>query len=167
MENGFYVFRTCKKCKNIDKFSISKRELAFQLFNEKEIWNTPCSKCSSEKCESVGFNNVEIDDELWKEWSTNDELNFFDQDEDVIIAEEKYLPIIVSLIDKPDISNWKKITLLSALCIVYHSQFSAKQYNVELIEKLEKELMLRKTVIFESEHYIEPTLFEFIRSKIL
>jgi hypothetical protein len=166
MENEFFVLRTCKKCNNTDKLFVSKRELVFELFDKNKIWNTPCTKCGKIECSSVGFSQPEIDEDLWSEWARNDELSFMSQDEDLIIAEEKYLPKILLLLDSTNISNWKRIILASALCVLYRSAYDYRELKPELVDKIGKELIKHKDIVIQSKSYIMDKLFTFVQSNL-
>ncbi|MBO9701371.1 MAG: hypothetical protein J7604_14270 [Sporocytophaga sp.] len=60
----YKIDRTCKDCKNIDSFPLTKLEAAFDLFDHQKIWNADCSKCGSKNCQSTSWQGPELNQEL-------------------------------------------------------------------------------------------------------
>ncbi len=148
--------RTCKDCNHIDIYPVTKIEAAFEGSNSSKIWKMPCSKCGSKNCSGVSYSIVSIDQELLDIWGKDSKLFFLSQDEELILAEIDYLPIILKAIDEGNYLKGKIEVLIEALCVLlYDNTVKRKEYSKEYIEAGEEiatmvrpELIKRKDMVF-------------------
>jgi len=140
----FKIVRTCKNCNNKDEYTISKIEAAFSL-KDKIIKNKPCTKCSSDKWSSVSYSRPELDKELLDKCGADPNLYFMDQDEDIILAEEENLPLLLEAIDKKIYPKPKLNILLSAICILaYDNIIASEEYT--FTENQQRKILADKVI---------------------
>ncbi|MEN2399289.1 hypothetical protein GKZ90_0005845 [Flavobacterium sp. MC2016-06] len=173
----YQLIRTCKDCKNEDAFEFTKIQSAFKLYDSNEIWKKNCSKCNSLNCSSLHHPFVKLDKEVLDIWGNDEKLYLNPQDEEIILAEMHYLPIILTAINEGKYLNSKINVLIESICILLYdntvicNDFS-KQENKER-EKNAKiilpELIKIKNKIKESEEnimeYIKVVVFPQIEIK--
>ena len=100
----YKLTRTCKDCKHVDSIELTKVEAAFELYDSKKFWNTPCSNCGSKKCECLGHQHPKLDKELLDMWGNNPELFLMEQDQELLLAEYEYLPMLLNAIGETVLS---------------------------------------------------------------
>lgn len=159
----YHLIRTCK-CGNTDEIELTKREAAFDLYDSKEIWNSKCSKCGGTKCVSTGLNKPDFDKELILEWGNNSDLYFMEQDEDLMLAEEKYIDVILDIVDNHKILAEKRNILIEALCVLIHDnskELIDEDLNSEesdsrtkIADRVANELKTRKELVLLAENWI-------------
>jgi len=142
------VKRICSQCGHEDDMEISKRDAYFEPYQTNLVSQSVCSCCSSTEFATMVL-LPELDDELIIEWATNDDLCFNIQDEDLVLAHEQYLNVILHLIDSATVSEGKKFVLTEALCdIVYaHLNSNNPDANIEIANLVIRELTLRKETL--------------------
>jgi len=153
---SYSVKRTCKGCNHTDVVSVTKVEAAFEGYNSAKIWKMSCSRCKSKNCGSISYPMVSIDQELLDIWGTNPKLFFLSQDEELILAEIEYLPMILKAIDEGTYLKRKIEVLIEAVCVLlYDNTVKRKEYSKGYIEVGEKiaamvrpELVKRKEKVF-------------------
>lgn len=118
-QKTYKVERECSKCGNKVKLEISKREAAFELFDLNKSFGNFCIKCKSTRFITY-YNHPELDYELLKEWANDSELSLIEQDEELFLADEKYLEIILKILDSEKILNHKQNVLMDTLCIIVY-----------------------------------------------
>jgi len=151
INEDYYIARTCKSCGNADKFYLTKREKAFGLYDSSKIWKANCSKCCESECLSIGGHLIEIDKELIMDWGNDESLFFIQQDEDLILAEEKYLYLILDILDNHEILETKRRILVSALFVlIYDNLVNKEENNLNLLNRVSTELLARKELIENS-----------------
>lgn len=135
----------CKECNKTTKVFLTKREMAFEELREIKF---NCSFCNSNVFQSRSFGPIEWYDEiLFDEWGKTEKLNFYSQDEPIILAELEYLNLLLSGIDNSDFLLSKRATLLECLCVLlYDYSYASNEYTQEQ-EKERKE----KTLIIKPE----------------
>ena len=154
----YQLTRTCKDCKNIDLTEITKIEAAFELYDTKPIWKTPCSKCGVNNCSSIGHHKPIIDKELLDIWGNDLKLFFMPQDQELILAEYDYFPMLLTAIDEAKYLKPKINVLIEAICVLlYDNTVSPEEYSEKenqeresLAEKIRPELERRKDRIIEA-----------------
>ena len=153
----YSLIKTCK-CGNDYEVSLTKKEAAFDLYN-KTIWNSRCSKCGSTECLSIGLDKPDFDKELMLEWGNNHDLHFSEQDEDLMLADEKNIDLILDIIDNHSILNEKRNILIEALCVIIYDNPSNNRVTNNVI----KELKQRKEMVLLAEcsilNYIKKEVF--------
>ncbi len=105
---SYLAKRCCKDCGNVDVFPLTKMEAAFWLYDTQKMWDTPCTKYSSTNCASTRHPSVTIDQKLLDIWGNDPKLYFLSQDEELIIGELDYLPLLLKAIDKGSYLNGTK-----------------------------------------------------------
>ncbi|HTO16770.1 MAG TPA: hypothetical protein VLZ83_13455 [Edaphocola sp.] len=140
MKANYTIERTCSNCRNKERISVSKREAAFELVDISKVLGQRCKKCSSTTF-STTFEHPDLDFELLKDWATNSDLHLMPQDEELFLADEKYLDYILKILDTVSISHQKINLLMDALCVIV--------YDNSLEENQQKDETLKKRVIVE------------------
>ena len=139
---NYNLSKTCKVCKNIDSFELTKVQAAFELYDHNKIWNTQCSKCKSSNTESLSLNKPDIDEELLEIWTNNDTYYFMEQDEELIIAEISNYKHILKLIDSNEVKQNKVEILVNSLCVLlYDNAVNDFEYSQEE-NKTRKEILV-------------------------
>ncbi|KAA5533425.1 hypothetical protein F0919_12855 [Taibaiella lutea] len=167
MDSKYYVTKRCKKCENQDRFYLTKKEKAFELFDLSRIRDTPCTNCYSKEYLSIGGDLIELDKELFLEWAFDLNLQFMEQDEDLLIAEKKYIDIILDLIDNYEILNEKKIVLIEALCTIVYDNLKNQENKGRLerqmlIDNVVYELRKRREQVFD----VRASIFGYIKDVV-
>jgi len=140
MKANYTIERTCSNCGNKERISVSKREATFELVDINEVLGQKCKKCSSTIL-STTFERPDLDFELLKDWATNPDLYLMTQDEELFLANEKYLEHILKILDTVSISDQKRNLLMDALCVIV--------YDNSLEDNQQKDETLKKRVIIE------------------
>lgn len=150
----YWVGRTCKDCGNEDRVELTKEQVAFQLY-DKSIERKVCSVFHSIQWQSIHHQIIKIDKALLAQWGADSNLAFLEQDEELILAEIEYLPIILEAIDAKGYLPGKITTLLEALCVLlYDNVANSEEYSQEENQKRQQvasevipELIKRKELI--------------------
>lgn len=173
----FLAHKQCKKCRNIDKYSLTKIEAAFSLKDD-FIYNQACSKCGDKNYINYSRDLVAIDQELLDIWGNNLSYQFLDQDEDLLLADMQYMPILLNAVDNNIYPQEKLNIIILALCILlYDNTGDYSQYSAEESKKIQQnaaiiqaELLKRNNIIFEYRdvimNYIKKRVFPLIDLKI-
>lgn len=119
MNENYQIERECNKCSHLQKINVSKREAAFELYDINKILGNVCKKCDGDKF-TTKHPAKNIDFALFKEWAINPELYFMDQDEELILADEEHLDLILYTLDNIKIHKHKQDLLMDALCIIVY-----------------------------------------------
>ncbi|MFK7905168.1 MAG: hypothetical protein AB8B69_08590 [Chitinophagales bacterium] len=152
----YSIKRTCKDCNHRDVYPVTKIEAAFEGSNSSKVWKMSCSKCGSKNCSGVSYSTVSIDKELLDIWGKNPKLFFLSQDEELILAEIDYLPMILKAIDENNYLKGKIEVLIEAICVLlYDNTANREEYSKEGNESREQiaamirpELIKRKEKVF-------------------
>ncbi|GET45974.1 hypothetical protein [Capnocytophaga felis] len=170
MEKDNYRLVKICKCGHKEEFPLTKLEAAFGLFGNK-YWKMPCPKCGGTKSDSVSYNTPEIDVELFKIWSENEDYEFSEQDEDLILAKMANLSLLLEALDDEQFPKSKKIVVVNALCTLLFDnlKLSGEKYTEEEKQRMQKnkaivlpELQKRKEKILEH----QSTIWDYIWKKI-
>ena len=89
--------------------------------------------------------------------SINDSLEISEQDEEIILAEAKYLDLLLRLLDSPSTLDRKRKVIIEALCVLLYDntiQDDILEVNDELAGKVRNELIKRRKVVIESKDWI-------------
>ncbi|MFK7971134.1 MAG: hypothetical protein AB8F95_12240 [Bacteroidia bacterium] len=158
----YQLSRTCGDCEYIDFFDLTKIEAAFDLYDHAAIWKSPCTQCGSEKANALGLNKPDFDKALLDLWGNDPKLFFMSQDEDLLLAEIEYLPLLLQTIDEDKYLEHKIHILVGALCILlYDHTVAPEEYTEqenkereEIAQKVRPELIKRKRKIIEASAWI-------------
>ena len=160
-----YEYRRACKCGNVDLIEVTRKEAAFGL-KEKEIWNTKCSKCGNTEFASISHPQPDFDKELLLEWGNNPEYFFMEQDEDLLLADEKNIDLILDVLDNHKILEQKRYVLIEALCVIIYDNSVADVKNTDLIDRVASELRRRKKDVLNAQDgimdYIKTIAFPII-----
>lgn len=144
--------RTCK-CGNVDSIEVTRKEAAFGL-KEKEIWNQVCSRCGKNDIAVLYQPQCEFEIDLLIEWGNNSDYFFMEQDEDLLMAEEKYIDMILDVLDNHQILSQKRNVLIEALCVIIYDNSVSKRNNPDLINRVANELKKRKSSVLNAQDWI-------------
>jgi hypothetical protein len=165
MDTESYIIRQCKKCKHRQRLDYPKRELAFG-FHESAPFN--CEKCNFGESDYSEIHGINLDDDILLEWSTNKDLYLMEQDEELFLANEDYLELVLKFLDKSTTLITKKNILMEALCVLTYDLLINKS-NEQLLRKLKTELLKRKKIFLNSEvsdiEYLSKKIFPFLELK--
>ncbi len=155
MKKNFYKERTCTKCGYHIRIELSKRDAAFDLVNIESEYGEICSQCNGRKF--TGAQTMpHIDFGLLEEWATNLDLFLREQDEELILADEMYLEMILKVLDTMEIPQHKSNLLMDSLCIIVYDNTVEK--NLKKDEKLKQrvitELNKRKEKLIQADDWI-------------
>lgn len=150
--------KDCKDCKNVDSIVLTKIEAAFELYDSSKIWKTSCSNCGSSSCESLGHQHPTLDKELLDLWGNDPELFLMEQDQELLLAEYDYFPMILTAIDESKYPKPKIDVLIEAICVLlYDNTVAPEEYSEKencerenIAEKVRSELIKRKNRIIEA-----------------
>ncbi|MEQ9288706.1 MAG: hypothetical protein RIG77_17425 [Cyclobacteriaceae bacterium] len=154
--------RTCTNCGDIKTFQLDKRQVAFELFNEQQL-NSNCSNCGKSTFNST-FETPELDEQLFNEWATDPELHLMPQDEELIIADEKYLHLILNALDNLELDKHKQDLMMDALCVIVYdnSHEENDSPNLELKETVLNELRKRRDKLEQANEWIMDYIKELV-----
>jgi len=144
VESNYKIERICSNCKFEEQVFISKREAAFELINISKVLGLKCPRCSEEKF-TIAYYMPILDRELLAEWAKNEELYLMPQDEELLLADEQYLEIILNILDDSETLPHKKYVLLDALCIIAYDN----SVSDDIVFNPELDLNLKKRVLEE------------------
>lgn len=148
-----YEYRKFCKCGNVDSIEVTRKEAAFGL-KEKEIWNQECSKCGKKDFTSLSHPQPNFEIDLLVEWGNNPDYFFMEQDEDLMLAEEKNIDMILDVLDNHQILNQKRNILIEALCVIIYDNCNSDEDNQNLIDRVANELKKRKTDVLNAQDWI-------------
>ena len=120
-----------------------------------EVVGKRCKNCSS-SIFSTSYQTPDLDFELLKEWATNPDLYLMPQDEELLLADEKYLENILCILDTVSISDQKRNLLLDALCIIVYDNTveDNPQKDANLRERVIRELNKRTDILKQADDWI-------------
>ncbi|MBD5779851.1 hypothetical protein IEN85_10155 [Pelagicoccus sp. NFK12] len=148
MKEEHSQYKTCKACGHTDERAISELDAAFE---ERRIWSDPCSKCGSKDISSSGSSMPSVNRAVLEEWSRNDELMILSQDEDLILGEGENLPLLEEFLRKETTLPSKKVTLLSAICVVVYDNTPDEDDDKEINDEFARnaiDVLVRNESIF-------------------
>ncbi len=97
-------------------------------------------KCSTTSF-TTAFQRPDLNFELFKEWATNSDLHLMPQDEELLLADEKYVDMILEVLDTMSIPDHKRDLLMDALCVIV--------YDNTIMDNSQRDEQLKKRVIGE------------------
>ncbi len=140
MGKEYEIKRCCSKCEKIESIFISKKEAAFDLIKINEVPGSFCENCLNNVFTRF-LPTVHLDFELLKEWATDLNLQLMPQDEELFLADEIYLEMILEILDTIIIPYKKNNILIDALCIII--------YDNSIDDNLQRDEKLKNRVIIE------------------
>ncbi len=146
--------RTCIKCGDIKAFELDKRQAAFELFDEQQL-KANCDNCGKSTF-NASLETPELDEQLFNEWATDPELHLMPQDEELLIADAKYLKFILNALDNLELNKHKQDLLLNALCVIVYdnSHKENDSPNLKLKETVLNELRKRRDKLEQADEWI-------------
>lgn len=148
-----YEYRKACKCGNVDSIEVTRKEAAFGL-KEKELRNQECSKCGNKVFTSISHSQPEFETDLLVEWGNNSDYFFMEQDEDLLLAEEKNIDMILDVLDNHQILNQKRNVLIEALCVIIYDNTISDKGNQNVIDRVANELKNRKQDVLNAQDWI-------------
>lgn len=121
----YYVYRSCYDCRQEEKIGVTKVELAFSYYRDKMLSKRPCPHCVALAGGSLGYSMVALDQELLDLWGNDSRLSFLEQDEDLVLADILYVPMMLEALDRRKYKKHKLRTLVSALCVLVYDNLGA------------------------------------------
>ena len=155
MKDSYTIERECSNCGSKEQISVSRREAAFELVDINEVLGNKCKKCSASKFITY-YQTPDLDFDLLKEWATNPELYLMEQDEELLLAEEKYIDNILKILDNVSLLDHKRNILMDALCvIVYDNSIDDNEKKDEILKnRVIKELNKRTNQLKQADDWI-------------
>ncbi len=150
-----WLTRTCKNCGWEDQIAFTRREAAFGLYDAAAIREKACSRCGSTECLNIARRFVTLDQELLDEWGMDAGLTLMQQDEELLLAEVHYLPMILRAVDEQLYLPGKIDALLTSLCVLlYDHTVNPEEYSPaenrqrkQIADRVRPELAQRKAAI--------------------
>ena len=133
----YKIERTCTLCEHAEEIFVTKREAAFELFDIDKALGQTCKKCSSASF-TTAYERPDLDFGLLKEWATSLDLYLMPQDEELLLAEEQYLNMILEVLDTMYLPDHKRNLLMDALCVIVYD--NTKNDNSQRDEQLKKRI---------------------------
>lgn len=137
-DNTYKIQRTCTICGLAQPIFVTKREAAFELFDMHKIHRQNCTKCLSTSFSTV-YEKPDLDFDLLKEWATNPDLYLMKQDEELLLADKRYLDMILEILDTMPLPDHKRNLLMDALCVIVYDNSNNK--NPQQDEQLKKRVI--------------------------
>lgn len=128
MQQQFKIEKICKNCGHATHIMVSKKEAAFELVDTEEALGRFCAQCS-ERLIYTRYEGPDLDKELIVAWAADPNLYFMEQDEELLLAEEKYLDLILEAIDTVPMPLHKQNVLFEALCIIVYDNSHPEAEN--------------------------------------
>ena len=132
--NKYGIYKSCGKCGHKTFISLTKVEAAFSLYDNKKLWyETPCERCGSKKTGFISLLSPDLDEELFEIWGKHSEYCFLEQDEDLILAKTKNIPLLLKAFDNDSFTNEKQDVIVNALCTILFDniELSKNEYTKE------------------------------------
>jgi hypothetical protein len=128
---------------------------AFELFDIDIALGQTCKNCSS-KSFNTSFERPDLDLELLIEWAKNPDLNLMPQDQELLLAEEQYVDMILLVLDTISIPDHKRDLLMNALCVIVYDNTNEvdSQRDDQLKIRVIKELNKRRDKLKLADNWI-------------
>ena len=112
----------------------------------------------------TSYQTPDLDFELLKEWATNPNLHLMPQDEELLLADEKYLDNILNILDNVAILDHKRNLLMDALCVIVYDNTidDNEQKDENLKERVIKELNKRTDQLKQADDWIMDYIKEIV-----
>ena len=153
MEDLYLAQQICMDCNNQLATMQSKRDAAF--WTNSKLFPAICGNCGSTRF-SESRSLPPYDWELVDEWRKDESLKFLDQDEDLMLAEEKYIIYLAQVIDAHDSLRSKKGTAIEALYILVYDNLPSDEepYDEEVAKAALNILRNRKESVTSTEPFV-------------
>lgn len=151
MSNLYNQYKVCGSCGHEDQREISTEIAAFE---ERRKWTAACPKCGSRETVNSGVTLPELTRELMEIWAKDESLSFYEQDEDVCLAEEDNIEFMLEFLDSNKTLPSKRSMLLAALCVLIHDNVPEDEgddpdINIEVANRVAGELKKRIELFVE------------------
>ncbi|WP_041324065.1 hypothetical protein [Saccharophagus degradans] len=117
MSEKYWQYRTCKNCGFEEQRENEKLVAAFESTRK---WESMCPNCGVKNVERAGWAIPDLDSELLRVWGKDESLQFDQQDEDILLAEEDNIELLLNGVDSKELLHSKRSTLLAALCVLVY-----------------------------------------------
>lgn len=117
MAHLYSQYKTCSSCEHEDQRKIPAEIAAFE---ELRVWNDACPKCGGKETINSGVALPDPTRELMNIWANSESLSFYDQDEDICLAEEGNIELLLEFLDSSATLPSKRSILLATLCVLIH-----------------------------------------------
>lgn len=152
---SYRFVQTCK-CGCQKETFLSKKQAAFGLIGSDYI---SCIHCGEVKPQSSALYKPPLDNELLQLWGKNEDYYFFEQDEDLFLAQIDNLDLLLSGFDNQEFLEQKKGTIASALCALLVDNPSEKTLILsELLKRKNHILSYKKHIWGYLWKQVEPYL---------
>ncbi len=103
-----------------------------------------------------------LKNEIIEKWVSGEKHDIFAQDEEIILAEGRYIEDILLLLDNHTLTKYQRHVLITALCIIVYDnsfdeelgEYNSEDYSVELRDRVIKELNKRIDDVLDVENYL-------------
>lgn len=117
MSEKYWQYRICKNCGFEEQ---RENEKFVASFESKRKWESKCPNCGEKNIERAGWALPDLDSELLRVWGQDESLQFDQQDEDILLAEEENIELLLNGVDSKELLHSKRSTLLAALCVLIY-----------------------------------------------
>src|SRR5690554_4420598 len=109
--------KTCAQCGHENERWLDEHRAAFDELSKLSDWY--CAQCGSTKISAACKSSPPLTHELLLIWAADDNLHFHAQDEELWpLGDPEKLPLLLEVVDRSDLSDYKRATLLSALLVI-------------------------------------------------
>jgi len=117
MAEKYWQYRTCKSCGYEEQRENEKLITAFESTRK---WDSTCPNCGEKNVERSGWALPDLDGELLSVWGKDESLRLDQQDEDILLAEEANIDLLLHGVSSKELLPSKRSTLLAALCVLIY-----------------------------------------------
>lgn len=156
----YYFEAICDNCSNKVKYPLLKLEAAFQSRIDEKLSNYRCSNCGFTRYRYCKIITPSLDREILDVWASDptQTLFFMEQDEELLLADEKYFYLILDVIDHSRYPKEKIDILIESICILlYDNTVSSNDFSEEenqkrkiIADSIRPELTKRKERILQA-----------------
>lgn len=157
-DQQYEISRNCAICGQRDVVFVTKIEAAFDL-KHAEIQNQACSRCGATKSNGMSREIPPLDKELLDIWAQHDDYYFLEQDEDLLLADNENLDLILEAIDQNVYSKGHMALLVDILLLIIYQNITpdgalgkAAKMQREFYEQALVKAIKRKEVIQQFNH---------------
>ena len=143
MSNLYSQYKVCSSCSHEDNREIPAEIAAFE---ELRKWVVACPKCGSLETTISGVTIPAPTREIMAVWASDNSLSFYEQDEDICLAEEDNIEIILEFLDSNTTLPTKKSILLATLCVLIHDNVPEdddSEVDIDIANRVTRELKKR------------------------
>ncbi len=149
-KKGLYrTYYACRSCGFEDVRYLTDMEAAFEETRRNPSETYPCNECGALKWSYRGGELPNLNESQMAKWVCNENLFFVSEDEDIILAHEENLSLLVKYLDSDQAPDSNKAILFNALCILLYRNIHSEKVNRNVVlAKKVKEILAERIELF-------------------